>query len=447
MFSYSDAHPTRPTFEEMLNLYFEYLPRYQGIPLSSLRFKRVLFGGFPCYSDGPLQPGFDRIIQVGDASASQSPLSFGGFGSMLRHLKRLTNSITQALTEDRLSRADLSWIHPYQPSLSAAWLFQRSMSVPVGHTAPAPRTGPAPTRETGLPPASSADRNSPATLGTQLVVGGGGPVETLGAVPAGVLDTTPSASNIVPYHVEGAPSVAGEHAAKQPIINAADVPLEAQNILGKPRTGSATQSDTSEQPPSKTASASTTGESWLARFLMLPAHHINQLLACNFAVMKFLGERVLKPFLQDTIQLVPLTLTMWGMMLHSPVAVSRVLVQLGPSTLAKWFGHYVALLAYTLLYWITRPLRGVFRGYTFQRIFDALEYGSAGDYSFLRSSPMSTRLKDRVAAQNMHAEEPTSPEDESPTPTATPSPTPTRVSSRVDQGMGPAQGPSLVPAY
>jgi hypothetical protein len=30
--------------------------------------------------------GFDRLLQLVDASAAQSPLSFGGFGTMLRHL-------------------------------------------------------------------------------------------------------------------------------------------------------------------------------------------------------------------------------------------------------------------------------------------------------------------------------------------------------------------------
>lgn len=37
----------------------------QGIPLDQLKFKRVLFGGFPCYSNGPLAPAFDRVMQVG----------------------------------------------------------------------------------------------------------------------------------------------------------------------------------------------------------------------------------------------------------------------------------------------------------------------------------------------------------------------------------------------
>ena len=56
-----------------------------------------------------------------------------------------TPSPLQALKEDRLSRSDLSWIHPYQPSLGCSWLFQRSMSVGVGQlaTVPSPE-GPGP---------------------------------------------------------------------------------------------------------------------------------------------------------------------------------------------------------------------------------------------------------------------------------------------------------------
>lgn len=56
----------------------------QGIPLSNLKFRRLLFGGFPCYPDAsPLPPAFDRVMQIGDAAAMQPPLSFGGFGSMV----------------------------------------------------------------------------------------------------------------------------------------------------------------------------------------------------------------------------------------------------------------------------------------------------------------------------------------------------------------------------
>lgn len=64
-------------------------------------------------------------LQIGDAAAIQSPLSFGGFGAMLRHLPRLVAGVDDALQCERLRRADLALLQPYQPSLSAAWLFQR----------------------------------------------------------------------------------------------------------------------------------------------------------------------------------------------------------------------------------------------------------------------------------------------------------------------------------
>jgi hypothetical protein len=42
----------------------------------------------------PLPAAFDRVLQVGDASGIQSPVSFGGFGSLTRHLGRLSNGTT-----------------------------------------------------------------------------------------------------------------------------------------------------------------------------------------------------------------------------------------------------------------------------------------------------------------------------------------------------------------
>ena len=50
--------------QALLDTFFAALPGYGGMQLEALRFQRVLFGGFPCYRDGPLRPGFDRIIQV-----------------------------------------------------------------------------------------------------------------------------------------------------------------------------------------------------------------------------------------------------------------------------------------------------------------------------------------------------------------------------------------------
>jgi hypothetical protein len=161
--------------QALLEKYFRLLPQYQGVPLAQLKFRRLLFGGFPCYRDAPLRPQFDRVLQVcqqrfhplhhemlhqtwetlsdgcmlstspsnailtceqadervsvllqiGDAAAIQSPLSFGGFGAMLRHLPRLVAGVDDALRCGRLDKGDLALLQPYQPSLSAAWLFQR----------------------------------------------------------------------------------------------------------------------------------------------------------------------------------------------------------------------------------------------------------------------------------------------------------------------------------
>lgn len=63
----------------------------------------------------------------------------------------------QALREGRLSRAELGWCHPYQPSLSASWLFQRSMSVAPGQLQRAPQ--PAMERRATSGDTSSSNRN------------------------------------------------------------------------------------------------------------------------------------------------------------------------------------------------------------------------------------------------------------------------------------------------
>ncbi|MFN6068645.1 MAG: FAD-binding oxidoreductase [Pseudanabaena sp.] len=131
MFTYVDADPQRPSFAQLMEDYLFWLPKYQEIELQQLQFERVLFGFFPSYQNNPLQTPWDRILQVGDSSGMQSPLSFGGFGSMVRHLSRLTDGLNAALHGDWLSQADLRSLQPYQPNLSVTWLFQKSMSVAV----------------------------------------------------------------------------------------------------------------------------------------------------------------------------------------------------------------------------------------------------------------------------------------------------------------------------
>lgn len=329
MFAYTDAEPTRPDFEKLLDAYFHLLPSYQGVPLSRLEFKRVLFGGFPCHSDGPLRPGFDRVMQIGDAGAAQSPLSFGGFGSMLRHIGRLSNGVHRALCAGRLARGDLAMLQPYQPSLSCAWLFQRAMSLKVG----------------------------------QLRRAEG---EAAAAAPVQPADAAAAA----PGAAAGAAAAAA--AVRVTAAGASPVPRLLAALAG-----------------AAAALLAAAAAAW-RRLWWLPAGHINSLLATNFSVMKFLGPRALKPFLQDTIQLAPLTLTMWGMMIHRPLVVMGVLGQVGPKVLLGWFAHYYALLVYSLADALAGgPLRRALRrggkeagGYALHRWLDALQFGSSSDYKY-----------------------------------------------------------------
>jgi 2-polyprenyl-6-methoxyphenol hydroxylase-like FAD-dependent oxidoreductase len=131
LFTYMDAKPGRPSIQEILADYWKLLPRYQGKSIDDLSFQRVLYGIFPTYRDSPLQPKAHRILQVGDASGIQSPLSFGGFGSLTRHLKRIVGSLDEALHHDLLNADNMGCINSYQPNLSTCWMFQRAMSVSI----------------------------------------------------------------------------------------------------------------------------------------------------------------------------------------------------------------------------------------------------------------------------------------------------------------------------
>ncbi|MEM7553734.1 MAG: FAD-dependent oxidoreductase [Cyanobacteria bacterium P01_A01_bin.84] len=131
MFTYMNADPKRPSLEALFTDYLKLMPEYQGVELSQLNFKRALFGFFPSYRESPLNTPWRGILAVGDSSGNQSPLSFGGFGAMVRHLPRLSSGIGEALATDNLSSSALGLLQPYQPSLTVTWLFQKAMSVGV----------------------------------------------------------------------------------------------------------------------------------------------------------------------------------------------------------------------------------------------------------------------------------------------------------------------------
>jgi len=249
MFSYLDADSDRPGLEYFMNEYLRLLPEYQGISLEKLDFKRFLYGFFPAYKNSPIRLKCDRILPVGDSAGGQSPVSFGGFGSMIRHLKRLTKGIDEALTVDKLRSQDLILLQPYQPNISVTWLFQQTMSVKVN------------------------------------------------------------------------------------------------------------QKVNPEQ--------------------------INNLMNGVFKVMDRLGDKVLKPFLQDVIQFVPLATTL---PLVNLKLILPLLPQIGIISLVNWLYHYLNLALYGILYRVAKLLEPLAnrlspsQKYYYHRWLDAWKYGSGGDY-------------------------------------------------------------------
>jgi flavin-dependent dehydrogenase len=135
MFTYMDAEAKRPSLETLMEDYWRLLPEYQpsiSDPEKDLDIRRVLFAYFPTYRDSPLKPQWSRVLAVGDASGIQSPLSFGGFGALTRHLGRISGAIAEAVENNTLHKDDLGEINAYTPNLSAAWMFQKAMSVRMG---------------------------------------------------------------------------------------------------------------------------------------------------------------------------------------------------------------------------------------------------------------------------------------------------------------------------
>lgn len=136
LFTYSDLHPDRGGFEQLFRVYQRLMPQYQDSDPETIEFHRILGGFFPAYRNSPLGAAWDRVLSIGDSGGNQSPLSFGGFGAMVRHLPRLVLGLTEALEGNHLDRGDLSSLQPYQPNIGVTWLFQRVMRVEMGRSVP-----------------------------------------------------------------------------------------------------------------------------------------------------------------------------------------------------------------------------------------------------------------------------------------------------------------------
>lgn len=110
--------------KSLLNLfeeYFEKLPTYKR-KSSSFRVVKPVFGYIPSIHHhgwkNVKKTATDRIILVGDAAGLSSPLTFCGFGSHVRNLRRLTHLTELALKADCLDENSLSEINAYEPRVA-----------------------------------------------------------------------------------------------------------------------------------------------------------------------------------------------------------------------------------------------------------------------------------------------------------------------------------------
>jgi lycopene cyclase CruA len=110
--------------KSLLNLfetYFEKLPTYKK-PSPNFRVHKPVFGMIPAYH----HEGFgksrvtadDGIILLGDAASLSSPLTFCGFGSMVRNLERTASKLADALSRNAVDKSALDLISAYEPNVA-----------------------------------------------------------------------------------------------------------------------------------------------------------------------------------------------------------------------------------------------------------------------------------------------------------------------------------------
>ncbi|MEE9904328.1 MAG: hypothetical protein K4305_02685 [Chlorobium sp.] len=123
LFFYDEVDsPNDKSLLGLFETYFRILPEYKR-PGKSFVFHRPVYGIIPAY----FHDGFNRtrviaddhIVLLGDSASLASPLTFCGFGSMVRNMQRLTEGLDKALREDSLGKDDLAEVSAYEPNVAS----------------------------------------------------------------------------------------------------------------------------------------------------------------------------------------------------------------------------------------------------------------------------------------------------------------------------------------
>jgi lycopene cyclase CruA len=101
--------------------YFEKLPGYKE-KSKAWRGVKPVFGYIPSVHHSGWynvkKTAADRVLLVGDAAGLSSPLTFCGFGSHVRNLRKLTEATETALRENLFDEKSLSKINAYEPRVA-----------------------------------------------------------------------------------------------------------------------------------------------------------------------------------------------------------------------------------------------------------------------------------------------------------------------------------------
>jgi lycopene cyclase CruA len=111
---------------ELFERYFTLLPAYRP-PLPGQRHLKPVFGYIPARHGRSGKTSARGLLCLGDSAAGQSPLTFCGFGSFVRHIGRVSEMVEYALEHDLLEGHHLARISPHQANLRVAWVFSRFM--------------------------------------------------------------------------------------------------------------------------------------------------------------------------------------------------------------------------------------------------------------------------------------------------------------------------------
>jgi lycopene cyclase CruA len=106
--------------------YFELLPTYKPLG-EGFRHLKPVFGYIPARHGRTGKTAARGLICLGDSAAGQSPLTFCGFGSFVRHIGRVAMLLDYSWEHDLLEERHLGEISPHQANLRIAWVFSRFM--------------------------------------------------------------------------------------------------------------------------------------------------------------------------------------------------------------------------------------------------------------------------------------------------------------------------------